>query len=221
MVNLWSGKNDGATYRKMGCLEKDLRTACVFCTFASSSPMIWPRGHLPTPSWGIPHGDQEKEEELHLQAAAAQGRALCQVKGTKQLFSHPHLWQGVTHRHWGWQVGTSSLQEEDGRNPWTIFKWRMQIPLFRLLDQVFFFSFYLFIYLFIFVIFFEFTCLPHPDPHSHLPLHPLPPGLPRAPGLSACLMHPTWAGNLFHPWQYTCFDAVLLKHPTLAFSHRV
>ena len=42
-----------------------------------------------------------------------------------------------------------------------------------------------------------FTCLPHPDPPSHLPL---PPGPPRAPGPSACLMHPTWAGNLFHPW---------------------
>ena len=46
----------------------------------------------------------------------------------------------------------------------------------------------------------EFTCLPHPVPTSHLPLHPLPPGLPRAPGPSACLMHPTWAGDLFHPW---------------------
>ena len=42
------------------------------------------------------------------------------------------------------------------------------------------------------------TCLPHPDPPSHLPLHPLPPGPPRAPGPSACLMHPTWAGDLFH-----------------------
>ena len=42
-----------------------------------------------------------------------------------------------------------------------------------------------------------------------------------APGLSTCLMHPTWAGDLFHPRWYTCFDAVLLKHPTLAFSHRV
>ena len=30
-----------------------------------------------------------------------------------------------------------------------------------------------------------FTCLPHPDPPSHLPLYPLPPGLPRAPGPSA------------------------------------
>lgn len=121
------------------CSEKDLRTACVFCTFAS-----WPRGHLLTPTWGIPHGDLEKEEELHLQAAAAQGRALGQVKGTRQLvnhprlFNHPRLWQGVTHCQWGWQLGTSSLQEEeDGRNPWTTFKWTMQIPTFRLLDQVF------------------------------------------------------------------------------------
>ena len=42
-----------------------------------------------------------------------------------------------------------------------------------------------------------FTCVPHPNPPSHLPLHPL--GFPSAPGPSACLMHPTWAGDLFHP----------------------
>ena len=66
-----------------------------------------------------------------------------------------------------------------------------------------------------------FTCVPHPDPPSHLPLHPIPLGLPSAPGLSTWLMHPTRAGDLFHPWWYTCFDAVLLKHPTPAFSHRV
>ena len=48
-----------------------------------------------------------------------------------------------------------------------------------------------------------------------------PLGFPSAPGPSACLMHPTWAGDLFHLRYYTCFDAVLLKHPTLAFSHRV
>ena len=66
-----------------------------------------------------------------------------------------------------------------------------------------------------------FTCAPHPDPPSHLPLHLLPLGFPIAPGPSTCLMHPTWAGDPFHPRQYTCFDAVLLKHPTLAFSHRV
>ena len=44
-----------------------------------------------------------------------------------------------------------------------------------------------------------FTCVPHPDPPSHLPLHPIPLGLPSAPGLSTWLMHPTWAGDLFHP----------------------
>ena len=48
-----------------------------------------------------------------------------------------------------------------------------------------------------------FTCVPHPDPPSNLPLHPLPLGFPSAPGPSACLMHPTWAGDLFHPKYYT------------------
>ena len=66
-----------------------------------------------------------------------------------------------------------------------------------------------------------FTCVPHPNPPSHLPLHPIPLGLPSAPGLSTCLMYPAWAGDLFHLRQYTCFDVVLSKHPTLAFSHRV
>ena len=45
-----------------------------------------------------------------------------------------------------------------------------------------------------------FTSIPHPDPPSHLPLHPIPLGLPSAPGPSTCLMHPTWAGDLFHTW---------------------
>ena len=44
-----------------------------------------------------------------------------------------------------------------------------------------------------------FTCIPHPDPPSHLPLQPIPLGLPSAPGPSTCLMHTTWAGDLFHP----------------------
>ena len=45
----------------------------------------------------------------------------------------------------------------------------------------------------------RFTCVPHPVPPSHLPLHPIPLDLPSAPGPSTCLMHPTWAGDLFHP----------------------
>ena len=44
-----------------------------------------------------------------------------------------------------------------------------------------------------------FTCIPHPDPPSDLTLCLIPLGLPSAPGLSACLMHPTSAGDLFHP----------------------
>ena len=44
-----------------------------------------------------------------------------------------------------------------------------------------------------------FTWTLHPDPPSHLPLYPVPLGLPSAPGPSTCLMHPTWAGDLFHP----------------------
>ena len=44
-----------------------------------------------------------------------------------------------------------------------------------------------------------FTCVPHLNPPSHLPLHPFPLGFPSAPGPSTCLMHPTWAGDLFHP----------------------
>ena len=42
------------------------------------------------------------------------------------------------------------------------------------------------------------TCNPHPDPPTHLPLHPIPLGLPSAPGPSTCLMHPTWASDLRH-----------------------
>ena len=45
-----------------------------------------------------------------------------------------------------------------------------------------------------------FTCVPHPNPPSHLPTDPIPLGLPSAPALSTCFMHPTWAGDLFHRW---------------------
>ena len=46
----------------------------------------------------------------------------------------------------------------------------------------------------------EFTCVPNPEPPSHLSPHPIPLGLPRASALSTCLMHPTWTGDLFHTW---------------------
>ena len=65
----------------------------------------------------------------------------------------------------------------------------------------------------------ELHVFPIPIPPPHLPLYPLP--LVSTPGLSTCLMHSTWAGDLFHYRKYTCFNAVLSKHPTLNFSHRV
>ena len=38
---------------------------------------------------------------------------------------------------------------------------------------------------------------------------------------ASCIMHWTWTDNLFHIWYYTCFNAILPNHPTLALSHRV
>ena len=104
----------------------------------------------------------------------------------------PHLHQLVV--SWTlqaiWCSGRQSLQLEFGRRTNVC-----HLPFCAIL-YFFFFFFYVSDFLF----FFFFTCLPHPNPPSHLPLHPLPPGPPRAPGPSACLMHPTWAGDLFHPW---------------------
>ena len=66
------------------------------------------------------------------------------------------------------------------------------------------------------------TCIPHPDPPSHLPLHPIPLGLPSAPGPSTCLMHPTWAGDLFHyMWENsieTCILSIVKQISTVIFE---
>ena len=64
-------------------------------------------------------------------------------------------------------------------------------------------------------------CVPHPETPSHIPPHPIPLGLPSAPASSTCLMHPTWAADLFYIRWFTCFNAILSNHPTLAFSHSV
>ena len=38
---------------------------------------------------------------------------------------------------------------------------------------------------------------------------------------ASSIMHWTWAGNSFHIWYYTCLNAILPNHPTLALSLRV
>ena len=64
-----------------------------------------------------------------------------------------------------------------------------------------------------------FTCVPHPDPPSRLPLHLLPLGFPSAPGPIACLMHPTWAGDLFHPIIIIIISLLLLFLNVSVISH--
>ena len=60
-------------------------------------------------------------------------------------------------------------------------------------------------------------------------LNPLPSSLP-VPSLwvisvhqpqASSIMHWAWAGDSFHIWYYTCFNAILPNHPTLSLSHRV
>ena len=62
---------------------------------------------------------------------------------------------------------------------------------------------------------------PHSEPCSHLPPSPIPWVVPEHQLWESCFMHPTCTGHLFYIWEYTCFNAILLNHPTLIFSHRV
>ena len=66
-----------------------------------------------------------------------------------------------------------------------------------------------------------YTCVPHPEPPSHLPPHTIPLGHPSAPPWASCIMHRTWTGNSFHIRYCTCFNAILPNQPTLTLSHRV
>ena len=115
---------------------------------------------------------------------------------------------------------------------------RMQLPIPPLPDSdnhnplcFCFFFFYSFIYLFYFTILYWFchtltwilhgcTCVPHPEPHSHLPPHPIPPGHPSAPALS------TLSHALNMDWRFISHMIIYMfqchspYHPTLALSHR-
>ena len=68
----------------------------------------------------------------------------------------------------------------------------------------------------------EYTCMPHPDPPSHLPLYPIPLGLPSAPGPSTW-MHETTEFS-FLKWEICLFflscslSPFLLLLPLLLFN---
>ena len=63
------------------------------------------------------------------------------------------------------------------------------------------------------------TCVPDPEPCSHLPPHPILLGHPSAPALST-LSHASnldwWSVSHMIMYMFQCYS-----HPTLAFSHRV
>ena len=56
----------------------------------------------------------------------------------------------------------------------------------------------------------ECTCVPRPEPPSHLPPHPTPLGHPSAPALSTLIMHQACTGTLFHK---------CILHVSMPFSH--
>jgi len=95
------------------------------------------------------------------------------------------------------------------------------------IPRLFFFSF-LFIY-FYFTILYWFchtsTWIRH-GVHMFPNLNPPPTSFP-IPSLwvipvqqprASYILHQTWTGDPFHVWYYTCFNAILPNHPTLALS---
>ena len=66
-----------------------------------------------------------------------------------------------------------------------------------------------------------YTCSPSwtplPPPSLYHPFWVVSVHQPQA----SSIMHRTWTGNSFLIWYYTCFNVILLSHPTLSLSHRV
>ena len=103
---------------------------------------------------------------------------------------------------------------------------------YELPDSVYCLKGFLFVCLFYFTMLYWFchtltwilngcTCVPHPEPLSHLPPHPIPLGHPSAPALSTLSHVSSLDWQFVSHMIFTCFNAILLYHPALALSHRV
>ena len=87
----------------------------------------------------------------------------------------------------------------------------------------FFLSFLFFYFTILYLFCHTSTCICHGCTHVPHPEPPIPSlwVIPVHQPQASCILHRTGTGNLFHIQYYTCFDAILPNHPTLAFCHRV
>ena len=67
----------------------------------------------------------------------------------------------------------------------------------------------------------RYTRVPHPEPSSLLPPCTIPLGCPSTPAPSIQYHASNLDWRLISYRYYTCFNAILLNHPTLSLSHRV
>ena len=124
-------------------------------------------------------------------------------------------WQHIRKRHHKLQIGTHQQEErKELLVCWRRVTWAgPKEP--RVTEEAgshepmaetgtFFFFFFFFFYLWWILSYIEmkqprvYMCSPSQSPLPP-PSPPIPSGFPSAPGPSTCLMHPTWAGDLFHP----------------------
>ena len=181
----------------------------IFPTQESNRGVLHGRWILYQLSYQKPHDKPRqpiKVQRHHLKKPNHRDTTYCQ----SCVFSSSHVWM------WELDHKKAEHQRADAFKLWL---WkrllRARWNARRSNQSIFFFSF-LFIYLFLISwrlitlqycsgfchtltwISLGYICIPHPDPPSHLPLHPIPLGLPSAQGPSTCLMYPTWVGDLFH-----------------------
>ena len=138
------------------------------------------------------------------------------------------LWIKI--RRWKIMVMHIILFSKNKWNHWNQIKDTLREKWMDIVFFTFFFSFIYLILLYNIVLVLPYIDMNPPWMYMCSPSWtPLPPPFPSHPsGSSQCTspkhpvsMHRTWTGDSFHTWYYTCFNAILPYHPTLALSHRV